>query len=105
MRFYIDQFGKPYMLQDEQSHLALSHWQEISYEKWTLVYKKDKPARANTSKTTTATLLERLNQIDQESIRPLRAVVLNRASEADYQKLEALENERAGLVEELGRLT
>ncbi|WP_178861416.1 hypothetical protein [Thiomicrorhabdus cannonii] len=103
MRFYIDQFGKPYILQDNQSHLALPHWEEITYERWELVYKKGKPNNSTASKTAEA-IIDRLNQIDHESIRPLRAVVLNRASEEDYQKLEALDNERTNLVEELGRL-
>lgn len=51
-----------------------------------------------------AEILERLSEIDYESIRPLRATLTKTATEVDAQKLAALESEAAELREELGVL-
>ena len=46
-------------------------------------------------------ILARLAEIDLESIRPLRAVLTEAATDFDTQKLTALESEAAELREEL----
>lgn len=51
-----------------------------------------------------AEILKRLNEIDFESIRPLRAVLTETAEDYDRTKLEALENEAKELRTELGGL-
>lgn len=49
-------------------------------------------------------ILQRLSEIDAESIRPLRAVLTKTSSEFDAEKLEALESEASNLREELVKL-
>jgi hypothetical protein len=48
-----------------------------------------------------AEILARLAEIDRESIRPLRAVADDNATDFDRQKLTGLESEAAGLRTEL----
>ncbi|MDG6774135.1 hypothetical protein QCB45_07310 [Thiomicrorhabdus sp. ZW0627] len=108
MKFYIDHLGEPYSLHESQAHLALAKWQEVAYEEWEVIYRKYKTKSSSTpsasgTQNRAEIIKDRLHQIDHESIRPLRAIILNHASEGDYQKLEDLENERTTLVEELGK--
>jgi hypothetical protein len=51
-----------------------------------------------------AEIQARLNAIDRESIRPLRAIADNTATEYDRQKLASLEEEAAALRTELANL-
>ncbi|GKT12942.1 MAG: hypothetical protein ISEC1_P1934 [Thiomicrorhabdus sp.] len=62
------------------------------------------PTQAQLDKARKAEITERLNAIDTESIRPLRAVANGTAVAFDTDKLAALDAERAALVVELGAL-
>jgi len=61
------------------------------------------PAQADRGQAGIAAVDARLDEIDRESIRPLRAVAGASASDADKAKLAALEREAAALREERGR--
>ncbi|MDR2508197.1 MAG: hypothetical protein LBD67_09450 [Candidatus Accumulibacter sp.] len=49
-------------------------------------------------------ILSRLEQIDAESTRPLRAVMVGRATDADHEKLQQLDTEADTLRSDLARL-
>jgi hypothetical protein len=49
-------------------------------------------------------ILSRLEQIDAESTRPLRAVLVGRATDADHEKLHKLDTEANTLRAELSNL-
>lgn len=50
-------------------------------------------------------IMQRLKQIDMDSIRPLRAIATGNAGQYDHDKLSALDEARAALVEELAGLS
>ena len=49
-------------------------------------------------------ILSRLEQIDAESTRPLRAVMVGRATDEDHEKLQQLDTEADTLRSDLARL-
>ncbi|QKI88941.1 hypothetical protein [Thiomicrorhabdus xiamenensis] len=99
MKLYKDMHNEVFVIPEGQEHLVSHDWIEITQtEREALINKQG-------SKTVSPERIEqikaRLDLIDFESIRPLRAIITNTANLFDHKKLHALNNERNELMFEL----
>lgn len=97
MKFYKDRYNEVFIISDGHEHLIRSDWVEIT--------ESEKKTLQQGLKELTAERIEqikaRLDMIDFESIRPLRAIATDTADLLDHKKLDSLTQERNSLIKEL----
>lgn len=82
-------------------------WRAVNSEEDLLegeIYSEQQPAYPEPENRRIAEIKNRLMQIDMDSVRPLRAILANTATQQDNDKLEALDAEAAILRAELAAL-
>lgn len=95
MKLFKDSNNEVFAIPQGQEHLVQAGWVEIT------AGEREEILETITEKLTHENLseiLDRLMEIDVESIRPLRAIATNTDSLDDHRKLSALNSERKDLV-------
>lgn len=101
MKIYKNQNNELFAFEDDgsQDHLILEGMILISEEEANAI-RYPAPTSEQIKNNRMSEINERLKEIDNESVRPLRAFASGTQMDFDVQKLESLEIEAAGLREE-----
>ncbi|QKI89154.1 hypothetical protein [Thiomicrorhabdus xiamenensis] len=97
MKFFKDMHNEVFVIPVGQEHLIKADWMEITESEREQILM----ASSELTQERVEQIKARLDMIDFESIRPLRALMTQTADLSDHKKLAALNEERRKLVEEL----
>lgn len=99
IKYYKDDKNKLYVNPILENNPGLIEITETGFKEQLALNKK--PTAEQLKKKRLAEIKARLTEIDNESIRPLRAVAAGTSTQFDTDKLTALETERASLAAKL----
>lgn len=99
MNLYKDSHNEVFVIPEGQEHLVSHDWIEITQTEREALINKQAPEVISPERV--EQIKARLDLIDFESIRPLRAIITNTANLFDHKKLQALNSERNELMFEL----
>ncbi|MBO1925145.1 hypothetical protein [Thiomicrorhabdus sp. 6S3-12] len=99
MKFFKDRHNEVFVISVGQEYLIKADWVEITESERELILN----ASSELTEERIEQIKARLDMIDFESIRPLRALMTQTADLFDHKKLAALNEERRKLVQEMER--